>query len=313
MDIKVFSHTDLDGVGARILIQSDMEWNGGTDGDDYEHLDNATANQRIIDFVDTKEYTKFKEVYITDLPLEPTALLKLAEIGRHIRIHFIDHHITTLEKLREVGEVAMELVEESYATFIAAEKTDEPTSATLLVHDYLDMDDGREFALDVNDYDTWNWTKNGNDRAAKLNDLLYIIGIDKFVQAAIHAIDVSDETSDFLLKEYGLILELEENRINKYIESKNNEKIIVDIADIKTAVVTAEQYQSQLGHGLLKMNDDIKIVVMINPNKSVSIRSRERIDVSSLAKIYGGGGHPQASGFSVPEGTLLKLFNDIFN
>ena len=43
----------------------------------------------------------------------------------------------------------------------------------------------------------------------------------------------------------------------------------------------------------------------------ISLRSRDRIDVSEIALKFGGGGHARAAGCSLPDVKLDELMNDV--
>jgi phosphoesterase RecJ-like protein len=44
----------------------------------------------------------------------------------------------------------------------------------------------------------------------------------------------------------------------------------------------------------------------------VSMRSRQDVDVSGIARLFGGGGHAQAAGFSLSKGSHIdEIFEDV--
>ena len=64
--------------------------------------------------------------------------------------------------------------------------------------------------------------------------------------------------------------------------------------------------KSYVGNQLYKKLPPFALVVTAHPNGfGVSIRGDGSINVSEIAEKYGGGGHPNASGFFVPNGTDL--------
>jgi nanoRNase/pAp phosphatase (c-di-AMP/oligoRNAs hydrolase) len=54
---------------------------------------------------------------------------------------------------------------------------------------------------------------------------------------------------------------------------------------------------------------EIDFVMMINPSYAISYRTNKDIDLTVIAKEYGGGGHIKASGNSIP----LKLKEQIID
>lgn len=61
------------------------------------------------------------------------------------------------------------------------------------------------------------------------------------------------------------------------------------------------EIKSDVGNRLARLRPPIALVVSADADKlSVSIRSDGSVDVSALARKYGGNGHPAASGFKIP-------------
>lgn len=68
-----------------------------------------------------------------------------------------------------------------------------------------------------------------------------------------------------------------------------------------TGVINTPIHTSFVAHEILEQNPNIDIALIwynINDNIKISLRSRE-VDVSKIARIYGGGGHKLASGFTL--------------
>ena len=64
--------------------------------------------------------------------------------------------------------------------------------------------------------------------------------------------------------------------------------------------------KSYVGNQLAKKLPPIALVVSAHPNGfGVSIRGDGSVDVSKIAEKYGGGGHPNASGFMIPNGSTM--------
>lgn len=81
-------------------------------------------------------------------------------------------------------------------------------------------------------------------------------------------------------------------------------------------VGTASMFASDIGNLLAQRKPPMGIVVnLYGDTLNVSLRSDDSIDVSAIAKKYGGGGHPRASGFDVRWGeplpwTIVKEHED---
>jgi oligoribonuclease NrnB/cAMP/cGMP phosphodiesterase (DHH superfamily) len=70
----------------------------------------------------------------------------------------------------------------------------------------------------------------------------------------------------------------------------------------KCLMVNSSIHMSFIGARLVGMMPPISIIWARRKNRiHISLRSDGTVDVSALAKKYGGGGHPSASGFSWEE------------
>ena len=109
------------------------------------------------------------------------------------------------------------------------------------------------------------------------------------------------------------ILDLEYERIQKYIQLKNQDIIKIDIKDYVVGVVFAEQYISELGNKLCEYNNDVDLIAIINPSKSISYRTiKPDVDVSQIAEIFGGGGHIKASGSNITDKQRKNILKILF-
>jgi hypothetical protein len=68
----------------------------------------------------------------------------------------------------------------------------------------------------------------------------------------------------------------------------------------------SQTMKSYVGNQLAKKLPPIALVVSAHPKGfGVSIRGDGSVDVSKIAEKYGGGGHPNASGFMIPNGSVM--------
>jgi oligoribonuclease NrnB/cAMP/cGMP phosphodiesterase (DHH superfamily) len=303
----------------------------GKENVSIEYCDYQEINQKILDFLENDRPTDYDRIFITDISVneEVAERLDLIHRGGVSYVQLVDHHATALWLAEKYPMWCEVRVEESnmfrHSEPIEGSSRDKViSSGTSLFYKFLrnkhlpniqSNEKLKSFAEVVRRYDSWEWHNvYKNDHPKRLNDLLYVIGREKFVERFSN-----DQTPTFTDTELTL-LEIEERRVNEYIQHKkqdvktdtlfiNGEKYIV-------AYVFAEQHISLLGNAIAEeYGDKIDFVVIINMSSNkVSLRGiHDDINLGTqVAKHFGGGGHAKASGFEISELHGVGLFNDIF-
>ena len=93
--IKLFSHTDLDGVGCAILAYLAF----GRENVDVEYCNYDDVDEKVVKFVENEElFESYDKIFITDISVtDGTVLL----VGLHDipprKVRLFDHHPTALE------------------------------------------------------------------------------------------------------------------------------------------------------------------------------------------------------------------------
>ncbi|XKO54105.1 DHH family phosphoesterase [Lysinibacillus fusiformis] len=286
---KLLSHNDLDGVGCGILAKLAFS-------DQVKiRYNSVTALDREIEFFLDHEQSK-TFLFITDLSPNEGNEKRIDDYFQATgNVQLLDHHQTALHLNQyEWGKVVME---DEHGLL---------TSATSLFYQYLVMhgllektDVLTEFVELVRQYDTWEWEKNGNYQAQRLNALFFLVSIEEFEEKML---DRLKSQSHFDFDEFEKkILSMEEEKIERYIRRKKRELIQTNLGDFYGGVVYAESYHSELGNELGKENVHLDYIAMINMgSKRVSFRTiHDHINVASIAAIFGGGGHQKAAGCSL--------------
>jgi uncharacterized protein len=218
--------------------------------------------------------------------------------------HLIDHHITAIH----FNDYPWGNVKTEYGD-------GRKSCATSLFYEYL-IEEGyieKNKALDefvelVRQYDTWEWEENGDLTAKRLNDLFYIIGVEEFENRMIERLN--RERKSFRLNESeNTILELEEKKIERYINQKRRQMKGSNIGGYYVGVVHAEQYHSEVGNVLGQQNKHLDYIALVNLGGGrVSFRSiRDHVDLSEVAKEYGGGGHQKSAGASLTDKSFFDF------
>lgn len=297
------SHNDLDGVSPIVLTKLAFP----------NIRTKVVANGGPVDIA-TKEYMdvmgKEDLLVLTDLSpsLEVAGLIE-EKIEEGYKIILFDHHKSAMP------------IQNPTWTEIVVEQNSILACGTSLYADFLTrsncLSDYSEAAVEtyvelVRSWDTWDWSRTGNLEAKKLNTLFYLIGIKEYIAFVMERV----ETGTFSFgKEYEQVLKLEEKKIE--LEMSKREKITreFEIDGEMVGIVHCENYHSEVGHYILDKRAHLDYVVLINLEKrTISLRSSDGgRDVQTIAKTYGGGGHPNAAGCEFKEETIEKYVSPYLN
>lgn len=300
---KLLSHTDLDGVGCGVLAKLAF-------GDRIKIRYNSIAslNREVEWFLENEE--RNTHLFITDLSVNEENEKRLEEFYQTGgKVQLLDHHKTALHfNEYEWGHVVVEDNEGSLA------------SGTSLFYEYLIENEliqtsnaVDEFVELVRQYDTWEWEKNNNQEAHRLNALFFLISIDEFEEKMVNRLQNSDH---FFFDEFEQkILDMEEDKVERYIRRKRRELVQTSIGDYLAGIVYAESYHSELGNELGKEYPHLDYIAMLNMGgKRISLRTiHDHVDVSEVAGHYGGGGHAKAAGCSLTNEAYNQFVTDTFH
>lgn len=303
--MKLFTDIDLDGLGCGIIAKLAF-------GDDayVSYCSYRILNQRVEHFIENPDFFN-TETYITDLAVNENIEKKLEQrykAGRPIKM--IDHHVT-----------AMHFNQYAWGTVIPEYEDGKKTCATSLFYDYLLQQKKikpskslEEFIDLVRQYDTWEWDANNNVTAKRLNDLFYIIDREPFEESILKRL--RENPNSFTLTETeNMLLDVEEKKIERYINSKNRQMVQTLADEYCVGIVHAEQYLSELGNALNKLNPHLDMIILLNVGtKKVGFRTiHDHVNVSEFATRFGGGGHPKASGCELTPDAFEKFVVNVFS
>ena len=311
MKVKLFSHSDKDGVGCGVLGKQAFS------NIDIEYCDYDNINDKIKQYIVTEEYKNYDMTFITDISVNA----EIAELINNIQsliseFILLDHHKTA------------EFLNKYSWCKVVENVNGEKTCGTSLFYYYLEdngfLQNSRAWKWDgcsnlysfvesVRKYDTYLWKTLYNEIEPKMwNDLLYIMGRDNFIEKIMDIIGFQHE---FDFTEFDLkLLEYKQREIDSYIEAKDKSIIVKEIQGYKTGVVFAERYVSELGNKLSELHPELDFIAMINPSHSVSYRTvKKGIDLSAIAKVFGGGGHMAASGSPIDEVMRNRIIDLVFS
>ena len=298
---KIFTHTDLDGVGCAILAKY---YNPAIE---VEFCDYDNVDQKVSDFLDNN--IALGDLYITDISVSEEIAERLEYDTDFI---LLDHHPTALG-LNKFKCCTVRVEDEN--TGIKTCGT-EMFYQWLVEYGYLNKSKVLDkFVEIIRDYDTWRWAKLGADGviSKKVNDLLYIYGRENFINWCLSSF-IQRKFPNLGIKE-NMLLELRQEEIDKYVEKKNREMFTRALCGKVSGIVFANKFTSELGNRLCKMHPEIDFVTMIDiEDCTVSYRTiKDDINLGrDVAALFGGGGHPKAAGSQFDKTVWINIFKDIF-
>lgn len=315
--IKLFTHTDLDGITCAIVAQLAYGWMNKKL--EVEFLGYDQVNEKIGTMLDDLEYVYKMDLHPTSVSdtILITDLSVNEAIGQRIE-SFNNWSKRGVFKLFDHHPTADHLAGYSWATINSA---GEACGASLLWdwfrtkywNNTTDPVIGRMHQLveTTRLYDTWIWRKNGIPEPGMLNDLFSVLGRDAFIHMAKSYVDVGFADYSIVEEPFNKILIRDkQKKVDAYV-TKALKNVRYDAIDLKlqygienVAIVFAEEYANTIADVVSEVSD-VDMVMIVSPiNRTVSLRSRKNmVDLASFARDYfGGGGHKQAAGFQLKDG-----------
>ena len=308
--IKLFTHNDLDGLACILLAKLAY----GKDAVDFETCRYEDINDKLTLYLEEKQYDTFEHCYITDISMKDEVAKLISETINHSSEHFtlIDHHISaiglndypwchvTIENSEGIKCSGTSLF---YETLCHIDVPFKERLYTPLVKSFVEK---------VRRYDTWDWQALEDLESKQLNDLFFILGKERFLDYWMTRLE--EDTHDFGFDDtQKLLLEIRQNEIDQYIESRNEELIEKEIAGYKAGIVFANRFQSELGNQLALLHPEYDFIAMINVGGGVSCRTiKEDVNLAEIASLFGGGGHTKAAGLPVKDEVREMVINHIF-
>lgn len=295
--IKLITHNDLDGVGCYVVAKYFLDAEI-----DVSYCDYKNVNEIVLDVIKTHE--QYDEILITDISVNEEVAEKLNNLEDKVKL--LDHHPTALF-LNKYTWAKVEIECDKGKTCGTQMLFDDLKSVS---NDYIKCIP-KLFVELVRRYDTWEWKDKYNDeKPRKLNDLMYIVGKEYFIEDMLSKINTGVDIFDkFSLK----LLELRQKEVDRYIEKKDDNLIIKDILGYNVGIVFADNFISELGDKLSELHPELDFIAMIN-QETISYRTtKDNVNLSEIAKHFGGGGHPKASGSQMDKRCVDDFIEDIFN
>lgn len=303
--IKLFTHTDLDGLGCAIIAKL-VFWNNV----DIEYCSYNTINDKIKKSL-SKEKDNTDYIFVTDISVNDEVAKALEERGN---VLLLDHHST-----------ALPLNSYSWCNVNLTNEDGKKTSGTEMFYSWLKENGSlgnelekkeslKKFVELVRLFDTWEWNEIGEEGkiCKQVNDLLYVYGRKKFISWCIA--QINDDVFPKLYADDLLVLDIRQTEKENYIESKNQQLQKVNLCGKRCGLIFAENYISELGNELAERHKELDFIAIVNlGSRKICFRTnKENVDVAEIAKHFGGGGHPKASGSLLGDNIPSKIIDLIF-
>ena len=257
-----------------------------------------------VDYKDYKKKLKFileadkpleyDTIFILDFSLEKADMEKLI---KSYKLIWCDHHKSSIEKLGEIWNDKT----------IEGKRSTDMCGAMLTWHYFGHKRDFEELKL-VDDYDRWihklgektHWFAEVNDNW----------DIEKWVEViAGSGTGFGTASLDSYLAQGKQLFELKLKRIEKTIKKGRPITFHGRKAFLVNNTITMDG--ALLGSQVCKNGYEVAIKFEFNNDIVLfGLNSIGDIDVSVIAKTYGGGGHKNASGFHLPIKEAFKILNE---
>ena len=208
---------------------------------------------------------------------------------------WIDHHISAINES-----------EEKNYSYIRGVRKSGDVAACYLTWDFLFPNYKIPYSIKlISDHDIWNH----NDP----NSIFYSFGLRNFDIYPTANVEfwnkVLDDTNTDRIIDMGKIIHEYEERQSKNI-CRGAGVGLIEFEGLKAVIVNRSNINSLFFNSVVESEYDIMMVFSFKPIKSSWVFSlyteREDIDVSLIAKKYGGGGHAGAAGFVTTDFEVVK-------
>ncbi len=229
---------------------------------------------------------KGKIVYILDFSFPANVMEEIAAVAD--RVVLIDHHDTARIDLLESGWKAPKNVKLIF---------DLTRSGAVLSWTHFHGIEIPEILLHVQDRDLWIF---GLYDTMAISMYISSLGLNIDEWNYKHFIEEWDINKETILTEGRAILRSHRRKLKSILNSPTQQMRIGGI--VVPVVNCGTEFASEVGEYLSRQAPFSATYVDLNNKRVFSLRSNpiDGVHVGKVAKLYGGGGHPGAAGFSMP-------------
>lgn len=218
-----------------------------------------------------------KEIYFIDFVYKPEVMRRI--VADNKRVVVIDHHVTAKESVA-IAHESLYKMENSGA--VLAWQYFHPQKAVPKLLTYIE------------DNDLWRFKIS---KSKEIFMYLETVPWDFKIWKRLAARLEKTETRKNIIEKGAAILDFEQSMVRSLVDSNAE---LVEFEGYKVLAVNSPVAHSDIGHVLAKNHPPLGIIWSERDGKiKVSLRSDGTVDVSEIAKKYGGGGHKAAAAFSI--------------
>lgn len=315
----IWHDTDRDGYGSKYAA---WKWANVYDVPDVVYVPIKYRNRPTDEMMES--LSEGDKVYILDYSFPVDVLFEIRErLGRQGFLYVIDHHASferdiwefigddpihhhTIRKNEDAGSVLagstnFTLVEDAYPYKNIQVLMDTSHSAAVLTWNVFMGSKG--YAVPkileyVEDYDIWKWELDNTDEILLAFDAHDFTIMENFDTAGVRMNTLYTE---------GCAIKRYQDQIIDSICSRAKVGPFAGLFELPCAHVSCPpEFSSKVGNRLLELHPEALFAAVYsiydNGSVAVGLRGNDRVDCSRIAKVFGGGGHPNASGFKTTFG-----------
>lgn len=320
------THNDLDGVGCAVLGKLFAE----SQGLEYEIYNVKIGCQdklirslfAINSPTDINKLADIGYILVSDLPISEKSAELLNKIYEeaNISVRWVEHHKSNIKLGSRYPE---------WAYIKPIDNKGTPVASTMILYrlwnDTITYDDNvrrklSSFSTIVSRYHTGEWLNNPIDHSEEdLNILLKIIGIPNASQLFLDMIISPDESFSInsINSLYRDLIEITKRQRDYAIRDAIRSARYIDFFEFKVAAIIPSQHFGTYELGALYETPGFTgdFVLGLYPmTRSISFRASPKsdIDLSGIAKRFGGGGHPRAAAAKLTSNQFLKILRKFY-
>ncbi len=284
--MKCFYHNDMDGKCAGFWVHLSAGINDGYDTHDFIAID-------YKDKFPMETIRPNEQVYIVDFSISPDEMRELLGITK--KVTWIDHHKTAIEKYKDfehpIRGVRIDGIAGCVLTYVYIHHMTSRGCGDIKPFDKVMLKDVPLFTMLVGDRDVWSWHYGEQTKYFYAGLQLYDTSPSSDVWCEV----LLEGTKKF--EEQGKIVEQFKKIQREYLTKTYSFEI--ELEGYKGIACNSKD-SSELFGELIEQYDFVSPFIFDGGQYIVSLYSN-KIDVSEIAKKYGGGGHKGASGFQCKE------------